>query len=106
MTRPVLYEANLVGIGAAGRLWARLVQDGAQRVHHVQIFLLAIAADVIGLARSTALEDHAEGFAVVEYVEPIAHLLTVAVYRQRLARERVADHERDELLRELERPVI
>ena len=39
-------------------------------------------------------------------VEPVAHLLAVAVDRQRLAGEGVDDHQRDQLLGEMERPVV
>ena len=39
-------------------------------------------------------------------VEPVAHVAAVAVDRQRLALERVQDHERDQLLGELEGAVV
>ena len=44
--------------------------------------------------------------AVVLDVEPVAHVEPVAVDRQRLALERVHQHERDQLLGKLERPVV
>ena len=39
-------------------------------------------------------------------VQPVAHVAAVAIDGQRLALERVEDHERDELLGELVRPVV
>ena len=39
-------------------------------------------------------------------VEPIADLLAVAVHRQRFARQRVGDHQRDQLLGEVVRAVV
>ena len=44
--------------------------------------------------------------AVVLDVEPVAHVAAVAVDRQRLALERVEDHQRDQLLGELVRAVV
>ena len=43
---------------------------------------------------------------VVLHVEPVAHVLALTVDRQRLAGQCAHDHERDELLGELERTVV
>ena len=39
-------------------------------------------------------------------VQPVTYLLAVAIYRQRFARERVDDHQRDEFFREVVRAVV
>ena len=43
---------------------------------------------------------------MVADVEPVAHVPAVAVHGQRLAGERVDDHQRNELFRKLARPVV
>ena len=43
---------------------------------------------------------------MIAHVQPVAHLHAVAIHRQRFARQGVGDHQRDELFREMERPVI
>ena len=50
---------------------------------------LAVAADVVGLAGAPRVEHARDRRAVVLDVQPVAHVLAVAVDRQRLARERV-----------------
>jgi hypothetical protein len=56
--------------------------------------------------RGRALEHGADRGAVVADVQPVAHVLAVAVDRQRLAGERVDDHQRDQLFGELVRAVV
>ena len=74
--------------------------------HDVEVLPLGAAADVVHLAGAPALEDAPDRRAVVADVQPVAHVAAVAVHRQRLAGERVEDHERDQLLRELARAVV
>lgn len=83
-----------------------LVECVADRAHDLDIRPLGQSADVVDLARTAPLEHPTDGCAVVAHVEPVAHLQPVAVDRQRLERERVADHQRDQLLGELPRAII
>src|SRR5258705_478955 len=63
-------------------------------------------ADVVDLALPAPAEHQIDRRAVVEHVEPVAHVLAVAVERQRLVLERVGDEERDDLLRVLVGPEV
>ena len=64
------------------------------------------AGDVVDLAVAAALEHREDRAAVVVDIQPVAHLQTVTVDRQRLALQGVRDHERNQLLGELIRPVV
>jgi len=70
------------------------------------VLALGVAAEVVDLARLAVLHRHADALAVVGHVDPVAHVLAVAVDRQLLALERVGDHQRDQLLGKLVRPVV
>ena len=52
------------------------------------------------------LENAEDAAAVVVHVQPVAHVLPVAVDRQRLARQGIEEKQRDELFRKLKRAVI
>ncbi len=65
------------------------------------IGLFVAAADVVDLAYPSGFEHPADGAAMVFHIQPVADLLAVTVYRQRLARESINDHQRDELLRKM-----
>jgi hypothetical protein len=102
----VLHEGHLAGVRLAVFARAQFVEDRAQRTHHVDIGLFVPAADVVGLAQRTRLEHAPDRAAVVGHVQPVAHLLAVAVDRQRLAGQRIVDHQRDQLFREVVGTVV
>ena len=67
----------------------------------MQIGLLVVPANVVGLAH-LALAHHLEqGAGMILDIQPVAHLLAVAVHRQRLALQGVEDHQRDQFFREV-----
>ena len=82
---------------------AELLEDG---LDDVDVGALIVAADVVDLADAALLQDQVDGMAVVLDVEPVADVLAVAVDRQLLVGQRVDDHQRDELLREVIRAVV
>ena len=82
---------------------AELLEDG---LDDVDVGALIVAADVVDLADAALLQDQVDGMAVVLDVEPVADVLAVAVDRQLLVGQRVDDHQRDELLREMVRAVV
>src|SRR5262249_9160198 len=53
---PVLDEGHQRRARPAGRVAAQLVDDRAQRADHLQVGALAVAADIVGLARPPALK--------------------------------------------------
>lgn len=82
---------------------AELLEDG---LDDVDVGALIVAADVVDLADAALLQDQVDGMAVILDVEPVADVLAVAVDRQLLVGQRVDDHQRDELLREVVRTVV
>ena len=82
---------------------AELLEDG---LDDVDVGALIVAADVVDLADAALLQDQVDGMAVILDVEPVADVLAVAVNRQLLIGQRVDDHQRDELLREVVRAVV
>ncbi|MDR8799267.1 hypothetical protein FEP84_05680 [Burkholderia multivorans] len=75
-------------------------------MHDFEVLLLVPAADVVRFARHAAREYFADRAAVVAYIQPVTHVLAVAVHGQRLAGECVRDHQRNEFFRELVRAVV
>ena len=67
---------------------------------------LGAAADVVDLPVAALLGDELDAAAVVVDVQPVAHVEPVAVERHLAAVEQVRDEQRDDLLRELVRPVV
>ena len=55
----------------------------ANQLHDVDIPHLVVSADVVDLADTTAVYDQVDCAAVILNVEPIPHILAVAVNRQR-----------------------
>ncbi len=99
-------ELAAAGDAAPRRERPDLVENVTYRADDLDIRPLGQSADVVDLARAAPLEHRADGRAMVAHVEPVAHLQPVSVDRQRLQREGVADHERDQLLGELPRAII
>ena len=106
VTRPVGDISDLATIGLPIRTRAEFIEQITQRVHHLQIGLFIPAADVIHLAQASGRKDPANGTAVILDVEPVTNLLTIAINWQRLTRQRVVDHQRNELFREMEGAII
>lgn len=98
--------ADLLFVGLAVGARAQFVEQRADGVDDLDVGLLVPAADVVGLAEPAGFEHAADGAAVVLHVEPVAHLHAVAIHGQRLAGQGVDDHQRDELLGEVEGPVV
>ena len=93
----VAHPVEVVGVLAHGN------EDGAQ---DVDVVLLAVGADEVGLAVAAAGEDVPDGARVVLGVDPVADVLAVAVELGALAVDDVGDLARDELLDVLERAVV
>ena len=73
---------------------------------HGQVVALVRAAAVVDLARHAVRQRVPDPAREVLHEQPVPHVLAVPVHRQPIARERVQDHQRDQLLRVLVRPVV
>ena len=65
-----------------------------------------MSADVINLTDTSVVDDQVDGLTVVGNMEPVADILACSVYRKRLVCEGTADHQRNQLLREVVRAVV
>ena len=85
-------------------------QQTVHRVNHhlddVNVLPLVETAYVIRLRRSAVVENHVDGPCMVLHIQPVAHVFPLAIHRQRLAVTDVVDEQRNQLLRELIRPVV
>ncbi len=63
-------------------------------------------ADVVDLAHASFVDHQVDGFAVVLHIQPVADIFSCAVDRQGPVVQGVGDHQRDQLLRKMIRPVI
>src|SRR5213079_1633195 len=97
MTRAVDHELDLI-VGD--------FQNPEQLAHDLQVGSRLPQSDIVDFARSPSVEYSVQRPAVVFHEDPVAFVEAVAVDGKLLAFERISDHEREELLRKLVRPVI
>ena len=83
-----------------------LTESGENGLHHGEIVLLIMPADVVHFAFPTFPDNEVDGAAVVFRIEPVPHVRPVAVDGKGLIFQRMDEHERDEFFRELVRAVI
>ena len=95
-----------LAVGDVGDQALRLAQLLADQPHDVDIPHLVVAADVVYLAHPSAADDEVDGLAVILHIQPVPDVQALAVHRQRLVVQRVGDHQRDQLLREVIRAVV
>ena len=72
----------------------------------VDVLPLVESSDIVCLSHLTLMEDDVDGTGVIHYIQPVAHVLTLAIHRQWLAVADIVDEQRNELLRELIRTVV
>src|SRR6266403_96677 len=84
----------------------RLSGEVEHRIGDLDDRLLDAAADVVRLADAATLEHEIDRAAVVADVEPLALVRRRRIQRQLDLVERVRDEERNDLLGELDRPVV
>ena len=101
MAGAVCDKADLAAVALAVGARAQLIEQGAHGVNDLQVGLFVPAAHVVDLTQAAGLQHTADGAAMVGHIQPVADLLAVAVHRQRLARQCVNDHQRNELFRKV-----
>ena len=72
----------------------------------VDVLPLVEASDVVGLRHLALVEDKVDGPRVVLNIQPVAHVLALAVHRKGLAVADVVDEQRDQFLRKLVGTVV
>jgi len=82
------------------------VRDADEGLHDVDVLPLVEPADVVGLGNLPFVEDQVDGAGVVLHIQPVPDILALSVHRKRFPLADVVDKQRDELLRELIRPIV
>ena len=90
-----------LAVGHKGDQRLGLSQRVADELYDIEILHLVVAAHVVDLALGALADDEIDRAAVILDIQPVAHILARSVDRQRLVVQRVCDHERDKLLREV-----
>jgi len=83
-----------------------VLKEVADFSHNVDVSLFVVAADIVGLAGASRLEDCPQSLCMVFNIQPVPNLTPVAVDGQRFACQGVQDHMWDELLGKLARAVV
>src|SRR5450756_1338432 len=74
--------------------------------NHLEVRELKTRADIVGLADNPLLHKELKCGAVVIDIEPLAHILTIAVYRDRLPSKRIRDDSRHQVARGLAGAIV
>ena len=94
----------------AFRVPFRITEDAVHSLDHdldqVDVLPFVEASYIIGLGYPAFVEDQVDRPCMVLDVEPVTHVLALAIDRKRLAVTDVVDEQRDEFLRELVRTVV
>ena len=65
-----------------------------------------MSANVVSLTEVSLFLHHIDALRMIVDIQPVTHILAVAVHRKLLALQRIVDNQRDQLLRKLIRSVI
>ncbi|MNE07535.1 hypothetical protein D3C80_1001580 [compost metagenome] len=84
---------DLITIGLGFR--HHLIEQIADGMHHLQVLLLVVTADVVGLTHHASGDHGIERAGMIFHIEPVTDLVALAIHRQWLAIQRVQDHQRD-----------
>ena len=82
------------------------VDSADYHLYEVDVLPLVETAYVVGLGHAAFVEDEVDCAGVVLDIQPVAHVLALAIDGQGPAVADVVDEQRDELLRELVRAVV
>ena len=84
----------------------RLSKRPANKLHNINICHLVAATNIIDLSVPAMMDYHIHRPAMVIYMDPIANIYPLSLYRQRLILKSIKHHKRNQLLRELAWSVI
>ena len=88
------------------RITQQTVNGLDDNLYDVDVFPLVETANVVCLVYLAVVEYNVDGTGMVNNIESVAHVLSLAIDRQWLAVTDVVDEQRDEFLRELVRTVV
>ena len=82
------------------------VHDPAKFFHQIDVPHFIVATDGVRLPNLAARDDRFNCFAMIDHMEPIPNVQTLAIDRNGLLPKAFQNHHRDELFGELIRPVV
>ncbi len=106
MAGAICHKGNQIGIALAICTQTLLVENGADCLNNVQIGAFRASANVVALAQFACGRDQSQRACMILNIEPVTHIRTCTVNRQRLLIERIKNNKRDQLFREMERAII
>ena len=77
-----------------------------QDLDDVNVLPLVEPSYIIGIGDLSLVEDKVNGPRVVFHIQPVTHILSCAIDRERLAVAYIVDEQRNKLLRELVRTIV
>ena len=101
MSRSIRDEGDEIGVRAIRAVGHELVHPAADCPHHVDVRHLRVRPDVVDLARLSLANDQLQGACVIFDMEPVTHILAVAVDGDGPSLQSGEDGDRDQLLRHL-----
>ena len=84
----------------------RLAEIFTDEFHDIDIFHLVVSADIVNFADGSAAQDQINRLTVIPDIQPVAHIQSLSIYRERLICQRICDHKWNEFFRELVRAVV
>ena len=106
MSGSVLHKGDLLFIAYFVPARLNLIQDRTYGLHHLQVGLFGVTADVVGLTRSSAEQDTEERFGVILHIKPVTHIVAFAVNGNGITLQCFQDDDRDQFFGKLVRSVI
>ena len=100
VTLSVCYISNQIQVSTL-RTTEQSINCLDDHLDDIDILPLVETTDVVSLGNLTLVENHIDGTGMIYYIQPVAHVLTLTIYRQWLAMTDVIDEQRNQLLREL-----
>lgn len=88
------------------RISEKTVNSLDDDLDEVNVFPFVEASDIICVGYFAFVENQVDGAGVVFYKQPVAHILALAIHRQRFAVADIVDKKRYQLFGELVWPII
>ena len=67
----------------------------------VDVLPFVETTDIVGISNLSLMENQVDGTGMIDDIEPVANVLTLAIDRQRLTMADIIDEQRNQFLREL-----
>jgi len=93
-----------LAVGSSSR--QHRIKRAALRLHHLSVGVLPMAPHAVAASQMFPAGRQQQGIDVVFHIQPVAHVLAVAIERDRLTDGRLEDHHRDQLFGELSGAIV